>query len=313
MSEQRLAALRSARTSAHTVFAEYLQMRGKAATDWILVFEGKECPMFYVGALARGWSETKYRQCIARGKSNVLVLRSLIEKNKSTNEDSVLFFVDNDFDRQPKPGAFPNLYVTRGYSIENELIAPDIFEKVARANFDFSGHDDEVALTEMVEQYKVLFQKYVDVSHDLHKLVFVCRRASIVCQPGSSLNGLIQLEADESKIATLYFDIEELMDKLSIPNSDRPKVKDLFMKDVEFSSLQPEIDWRGKFHISFFKNIFDRFRTMRESGMYPFKRASKVAFDPKHANAFPVYCSFAPLPACLVSFFSGHLGPPKVL
>ncbi|MFC7207507.1 DUF4435 domain-containing protein [Comamonas endophytica] len=139
--------LRAARSSPHVSFTEYLKLRAKS-TGIFLIFEGKQCPTVYVG-----WLRQLLKKCtelgaqiIARGKKNVLSLRELILKNPETAKDNNLYFVDRDYDVEPKSGSLPDVYVTRGYAIENELIDWNIIENFIRAYFDIADYYDNEAL-----------------------------------------------------------------------------------------------------------------------------------------------------------------------
>lgn len=292
--------MRAAREVVQVTFSEYLKIRTRDIPT--LVFEGKQCPSFYVGKIAAIVGGLEVRQLIARGKRNVLELRDLIRRNVTTVNDLVLFFVDRDFDEHPAPGELEDVYVTRGYSIENELLAWSVLESFVRANFDVADADDERALREIQRDYLAAWDAYCDASRDLHKLVFVCRRGSVRCLPGDELNRFFDIDWTVPLVQARFNSIGELAELLKVDTAARAHVEGEIAGSIDFDQLEPQMRWRGKYHFDLAKGFLARAASARLRGMPPFSRAAGIVVDPGHPSLLGALAAHAAPPECLVGF-----------
>lgn len=299
----RIDQLRNARNSPHVSFMEYIKMRSKSANVF-LIFEGRQCPSLYVKWITQQLQGVQIGgQIIARGKKNVLLLRELIHRNATTCLNQDMYFVDRDYDVEPKLGTFKDVYVTRGYSIENEVSNWVVLEPYIRAYFDIADNDDQEALVNAKDRFHQLFTAYLAQSHECQRAIFICRTKSIHCIPGESVFDYLSVDWNNTTVRQTYTSIEKLLSALKIGEADQNEVlRDLTTSDIDFDSLDPVLDWRGKFHFSFIKKFLTFLRDARTTGAQPFCRASKVDSDPAHPGVIGALGGFSPAPECLVSF-----------
>lgn len=301
----RVEVLRAARGSAHVAFAEYLKIRSTGIP--VLVFEGKQCPAFYINKIILLLGTQELRQVIARGKSNVLELRDLIRRNIATTKDIVLFFVDKDYDSEPASGEFEDIYVTPGYSIENECVRWPVIEAYIRANFDVADADDEAAVAEVKTMYESGWNRYLQVSKELHKAVFVCRHSSTRCLPGDDLGTYLRVDWAARTVSAIFRSQEELLELLKIRAQDRPAVISQLAAVLAFDSLDSLSEWRGKFHLSFVRSLLLDVAGRRIGGRDPFKRATRIGVDPAHPSLLPMMSAYVQVSECLESFIRTKL------
>lgn len=292
--------MRAARGVVQVAFSEYLKIRSNDAS--VLVFEGKQCPVFYFGKFGGILGGKSVRQLIARGKRNVLDLRDLIKRNVSTSGDKVVYFVDKDFDLEPKPGDFSDIYVTRGYSIENEFFCWSAVEGFVRANFDIADASDEAALVEIKDLFHRSVEGYIKAAFDLHKVVYICRRNSVRCMPGEDIGSFFRFDWASIKFDAAYHDMGSLLSLLDVPESDRASVEAAFPLDSSFENLDPFMDWRGKFHFSFLRIWLLSLAGARVKGVAPFARSARIAVDPAHPSLLGVFSGYVGAPPCLDPF-----------
>lgn len=296
----RVEMLRAARAGAHVALAEYLKIRSTGLP--VLVFEGKQCPAFYINKILLLLGTRDLRQVIARGKRNVLELRDLIRRNLATAKDVVLFFVDKDYDSQPASGEFEDVYVTPGYSIENECVRWSVVEAYIRANFDVADADDEAAVAEVKSMYESGWDTYVRESKELHKVVFVCRHASTRCLPGDDLGAYFRVDWAAGTVSTTFGSQDELLELLQIGAQDRPAVIAQLANALAFDSLDARREWRGKFHLGFVRSLLSHIAIRRIRGLAPFKRAARISVDPTHPSLLAMMSAYVQVPECLESF-----------
>lgn len=296
----RVEMLRAARGGAHVAFAEYLKIRSTGVP--VLVFEGKQCPQFYINKIILILGARELRQVIARGKRNVLELRDLIRKNLTTSKDVTLFFVDKDYDTRPAPSEFNDVYVTPGYSVENECVRWPIVEAYIRANFDVATADDEAAVAEVKAMYDSGWEAYVRESEELHKVVFVCRHSSTRCIPGDDLGAYFRIDWAAGIVSAKFASQDELFELLQIGAEDRPTVIARLADASAFDSLDAQRDWRGKFHLSLVRSLLSHVAGRRIGGIAPFKRAARIGVDPTHPSLLAMMSAYVQVPDCLAGF-----------
>lgn len=296
----RVEKLRAARGGAHVAFAQYLKIRSTEVP--VLVFEGKQCPAFYINKIILLLGACDHRQIIARGKRNVLELRDLIRRNLTTAKDLALFFVDKDFDSQPVSGEFDDVYVTPGYSIENECVRWSVIEAYIRANFDVADADDEAAIADVKKMYESSWNTYVKESKELQKTVFICRHTSTRCLPGDDLGAYFSVDWVASTVSAKFKSQKELLKLLQIEEQYHPTVIAQLANALAFDSLDALSEWRGKFHLSFVRSLLSHIAKRRISGLSPFKRAARIGSDPTHPNFLAMMSAYVQVPHCLESF-----------
>lgn len=298
----RIEKLRKARESAQVVFSEYLKIRGKGCP--ILVFEGKTCPSYYINKIQGVIGQRAVSQLIARSKKNVLELREIIKRNATTLHDVVLYFVDKDFDLEPKSGTYDDLYVTRGYSIENELFDCNGLLSFFRANFDIANADDERALDDIAQLFGRFRSEYLRESKALHLAVFVCRRNKVRCTPGDDATNFLTIDFGTGSAILNCESREVMFEKLGIDPSEFQVVSRLMDEPSDFESLDPLLEWRGKYHFSVLRKFAVCLAEQRTKGIHPFNRAARVVVDPVHSGFLPGLAAFVAAPKCLQNFVS---------
>ena len=303
----RIEKLRESRDAPQVVFVDYLKVRERAKSDIVLIFEGKECPVFYLSKINQILSGYTFHQLIARGKKNVLNFRNLVQRNISTRDDKNLYFVDKDYDDIPASGESDDLYVTRGYSIENELINWNIIQSFIKANFDIADYDDMNAVLSIKDSFEKYINLYLSKSKEVHQVVYFCRKSNIECTPGGDIYSLLSFDFKNEIFSTQYLTIDDLLYKLKIDIKDHVKVKASYTSFQGFDELDEKLSWRGKYHYSFLRKFIIHLHFLRTQGESPFIRKSKITIDPNHPSLFGLISIFALPPNCLQLFLNNYI------
>lgn len=309
---ERIDQLRSSRNSPHQIFGEYLKMRAKSA-DIFLIFEGKHCSSLYIKWVTQQLGSRKIGgQVIARGKKNVLALREIIRKNVNTCGNPDIYFVDKDYDDQPRLGTFCDVYVSRGYSIENEVSSWDVLEPYIRAYFDLADSSDQEALLAAKRSFHQIFEAYINQSKECQRVIFICSTRSLYCLPGENIFKYLDIDWHNANVRQTYLSIDALLCALKIESKDRNEIlTQLIEGEASFDTLDPTLDWRGKFHFSFVKKFLMYLRDARNAGTLPFSRPAKVDVDPSHPGVIGILGTFSPTPKCLLEFLNACLTQPN--
>lgn len=298
--------MRQERDSKTVLYSEYLKMKGKK-DGFIVVFEGKECPSVYKNWFRYLNFNRIVGQIISRGKRKLLELRELIKKNFPKDND-VIFFSDKDYDSHPGKSTFPEVYITNGYSIENDIIQWEYIRNYIESYFDIANNDDNISLEEIRNVYEHLFEQYKGASREVHKLVYLCRINVISCFPGESIFDFIEFDKNNLTFNKKYSSITELFETLKIEEDKRAFLSKELENDDSFSKLNPLSDWRGKFHFSFLKKFMSYAKDLRVSGEPPFRRAVKINIDPAQPSLMGNIAAFSNPPMCLSTFINMQTG-----
>jgi hypothetical protein len=232
-----------------------------------------------------------------------MALREILKRNSSTCNDANLYFVDRDFDDSPSPDEFLDVYVTDGYSIENEVVTWGAVEGFIRAFFDLADADDFDAVEVQQAAFEERFAQYLECSELLQRTLYSCRRNSIVCMPEDGIQKYLVVDWAGGRVGPAYSDLQDLLNRLRIPPDMQASVGVLMASpDPVFSSLDRYVRWRGKFHLAFVRSFLIALREARLGGSAPFKRASRVDAEPSHPSLLAHLAAHVPPPASLVAF-----------
>jgi hypothetical protein len=118
--------------SPNVIYHQFLLRFRSGAKSVYGIVEGKEDPMFYRGLIERSLPEGWDVELIRSGsKSNVLSAISAFDWQRHSRKQ-ICFFVDRDLQDfvNGDPVTGDNLYVTDGYSIENDVITFSLFRRL---------------------------------------------------------------------------------------------------------------------------------------------------------------------------------------
>lgn len=303
----RIEQLRASRDAPQVVFVDYLKIREQAKTDIVLIFEGKDCPAFYLGKINQLLAGHTFHQLIPRGKKNVLNFRNLVKKNISTSSDKNIYFVDKDYDDSPASGDAIDLYVTRGYSIENELMDWNVIQSFIKANFDIADYDDMNAILSIKNIYENYLNQYLTKSKVVHQLIYFCRKSNIDCIPGGDIYSILSFDFKNAAISVQYVSIDDLLNKLKIGIENHAVIKASYANFNGFDELDEMLSWRGKYHYSFLRKFLIHLHFLRTQGESPFIRKSKISIDPSHPSLLGLISAFASTPICLQLFVNKYI------
>jgi len=220
--------------------------------------------------------------------------------------------VDKDYDTSPAPEEFEDVYVTPGYSIENECVRWSVVEAYVRAHFDVADAGDESALADIKTMYEGAWNSYVQMSKDLHKFVFVCRRSMTRCLPGDDLGAYFRVDWTSRAVSVVFDSQDHLLELLQVAAADRPTTIARLAGAVEFERLDPLLEWRGKFHLGLVRSLLLYLAGRRTGGVAPFARPARIVVDPGHPSLLGAIGAYVPVPECLGRFIRSALEPKAV-
>ena len=304
MSAELLDSLRHGRSSGSVLKIRVSQVRSKHPSHPIFVFEGDEDIGPYEVWL-RGCFGRAYQPVPGKGKGQLLSCRDSLLSDKTGSFECVYFFVDRDFDglRERPPG--DDIYVTGCYSVENEMLVPEVLHSLLVDEFKlFVGGEEIDRLAAHAE--RVLESICVALTA-ANKRIFVARRLGVPLQIDDSVTKYIALDANGASVRHTEEQLERLV------KYERPVPSELWAAmDAAFENLEPRVDYRGKFLLRGLANWFRLLAELRESGANNFfSDPLSIRFSPEHLS-LRALASRRKAPDSLVRFVS-KIGHPSAI
>lgn len=294
---------REGRSSGATLKAELATARSRFPDHAILVLEGSDDIGPLSVWISRINDKLVVRFLVGRGKSQLLDLRRRLSRDETGIADSVYLFVDRDFDALRGEPEQANTYVTRGYSIENDLISIESVESILRDELKLAEWDSDfdtcVTLFNSVRQ-----QFGASIESPNLRLFFRVRLGIHGGYIERRISRYVSIEVDS---ILPRFDDEAI--ETLIPSIREPTEEERAQLSTEFDSLVPAIHYRGKFWLDWFLQWLDCLaRELREG--------ARSKFRSKHNNHFNAttitlrsLAGRCPIPPCFEAFIQNVILP----
>ena len=137
-------------------YHEFLMKYKKGKSTIYLFFEGQEDITYYSNFIHRLYPEMELVQINSEGKENVLKIHSFFDWERFPKRQ-ILFFVDRDFDYWcgVAQGDDYNIYVTEGYSFENDIVTKENYMRFLEELYGFCGafENEKKSLEEVFDKY----------------------------------------------------------------------------------------------------------------------------------------------------------------
>ena len=290
--------MRSARKGGVVALQRLNSLRSSCPDETVLALEGGDDVVFYQVMIGKVRPDLKWLPLVCRGKDSVLELSDLVERNLESEKSITFFAVDNDYDGMKGRGFRDNVYVTPSYSIENLLFSNSIIESLLLA--EYHCYDSLECKNNVLSLYKKLKIDYISSVTLPNKIIYYCRlnnlnKLSIV----DNLKALVDISL--SGVRAKYDEVS-IYEILSV--SGFVSDEDLVAQEKEFAGLDPDLEWRGKFHLQFLKEFL---RLLKDDRMLEspehFKERRKVSFDP-YQSIIRTLSSICSVPESLKTFVS---------
>lgn len=140
--------------------------------ELIIFCEGDVDLSYYGELLDHRYPQKRVLKCSAECKNNVLKIWKLIDW-KIYDSNRVLFFVDRDFSYWAEEPQFydSNVYITDGYSFENDAVNEHMFVKCLDDLYGFANCT-RAERKRLVELYRNLWKSFIQGSYELMAYAF---------------------------------------------------------------------------------------------------------------------------------------------
>jgi hypothetical protein len=257
--------LRTLKQSNPVTLMSFLQNLRKNKPTVHIFYEGKTDNGFYGSLLRKELKEdARIKTLVCGNKDEVYKVRQKLLIRDYPN-DSLLFMVDKDLDNII-PRAFPphdDIHVTETYSIENYLVSTPIFEQAVSEILKLNIGDKQ--LEHLKNKFAPALSIFCETMIPIMAWIVCSRRLGI--RPNLSnikMNEIFNI--DDNLILTNKLTESELYSYIESVTKVNTTIFNSFINTVknELSGFSYESFIRGKYHLWFFIEFFDRSKKVLE-------------------------------------------------
>jgi hypothetical protein len=286
--------MRASRSNPQVALISYTTVRGKNPEKLICVFEGYEDLPYYETIFNRVGNTTAFSSIIAKGKDQVLSLRTILKSNHY-KDDKVRFFIDHDFDGLKGNAAGEDIYITEGYYIENHLADANILSSLLNSEFKCCAVGDDSAVHTINELFDNFLSAFFEIMRPANQAIYYARTHDVKLKNIEDRIGEYFLLTLEGITATH----SDQFDLIGWPDGIDRNISSV---ETDFSRLDPHMQWRGKFIFELFVKFLHQLKSDRTSDTPKlFEKKAGVKFDP-NGDIIRVLASLSTIPPSLTSF-----------
>ena len=238
--------VREHRSSGAVLKVQVSNIRSRNRTAVISIVEGAADVGPYEVWMGRVHHELTIEFAPASGKSQVLDFRRRLQDDRTGLAIGIYMFVDRDFDGLRGQPEGDDIFCTKRYSIENYLVSESIFRSILTDEFRCTAETDH--RENMLNLFEHILGQYNDCMKEANLRIF---RAGFLGIRGPGIQDRILRYVE---IACL--DVRKIYDERKLRRLiefDRePALDECRAIDAKFESLDPLLDYRGKFLLAFF-------------------------------------------------------------
>lgn len=233
------------------------------------------------------------------GKEAVLDFHKIISRHMEYWQAKILFFIDRDFDPLVKNVL---IYETPCYSIENFYTSNKVLSRILRYEFKlYPFHED----------FKNCLSLFTQRQTEFHNCTLLLN-AWIACQRdlnNSGFSARLDLNSfDMKKLVKIRLDsvsAEYDQEQLEALFSNAPKISPEVLEEKinQFKKENPQIIFRGKFELDFFRTFLEHLISdCRSDKPTYFSSKRPVKLNVSGTNAISALSSYAETPKCFLRY-----------
>lgn len=240
-----LADMRASRERPAVLKTSLTSLRSSLPDALIFVFEGIDDKSIYYSWFSRINPELNYEPFPCNGKSQVLTLVEMLERDVNGLINNVYAFIDRDFDDLRGREHSPIIFMTDRYSVENYLVSEDVLDEILKN--EFHCHARPALRAPILQLFGSLYAEFLAQTRETNRRLFIARRLSEKL--------LAPLPDKLSRIAKIGLDEVAPGDRtpeLIVRMAKEPDGHEVAALILEFNDLEPKSRYRGKFALMFF-------------------------------------------------------------
>ena len=267
-----------------------------------MFFEGNDDYKYYWSRISPFTINKTCEHYICKSKKNVIEVQKMIQEHaKEKSDESLLFFVDHDFDKDKQYNE--NIYVTPVYAIENFYISDTAFSNVIRGEFAFSGEMTDEDMEDYETALKILKKRRDEI---VERILFA--------NAWYSLQQNLSTDTQYPRLSAIkeYCSIQNItrIDELESLVTDYAHVTDDLVKsEMEYLREKPLERLRGKYFekpmATCFNSIFQD--SNKKKNRKFFKKRRKININVSGDNMISILSNYADVPESLINYIKEHV------
>ena len=145
--------MRKAREIPQVVLQQYSNIRSKSEDKLICVFEGNDDLPYYGTVFKLVAGDHAFAPILSKGKEQLLAFRQILSKREQA-DNNIAYFIDKDFDGFKGYPEGDDVYCTDGYSIENQMVGPEVLCELLRSEYKCEASNDGDCVDAIVQHYE---------------------------------------------------------------------------------------------------------------------------------------------------------------
>lgn len=237
--------MKAARKGTAVLKSRLVTLRSAIPRCPIFAFEGNEDKIVYHHWINRIRPGLKYEPFPCGGKTYVLQLKEIAERDLSNLSDGLYFFVDRDFDDLRGKASSSVIFMTDAYSVENYLVSEHVLEELLKN--EFHCHALPEKRNEVIQLFKRVYKQFLQVTRETNYRLFLARRLQIELNAHltDKISHLASLTVDSVAAGT-----RPATDLIRVAREASHDERSTL--EPEFNDLDPNKRYRGKFALLFF-------------------------------------------------------------
>lgn len=250
--------LKASRGSSAELKLKLITLRNELPDDYILVFEGDDDRAIYFSWMRYLDANFQYEPFTCDGKKSVLKLKGAVDRDAGGLGRKVLFFVDRDFDDLSSIEVDDSIYVTDGYSVENDLVNADVLDEVLK--IEFHCHQAPASRRLVLAAFEDAYAAFIEASSAVNFELFVARRYRIELEDDLPKSVHRFVDVGLHAVTALPIHPSEIVRPIRpIEDSEREASR------AQFEGFDRRMRFRGKFALSFFMKWLEKLAEERRA------------------------------------------------
>lgn len=281
------------------IFQSYISLR--STHKIFLFFEGKDDFKYYWCRLSPFIGTQNYEKYVCNNKSNVLRIHDMIyTKTKRKKEEKLCYFVDRDFEKEMP--AYPDIYVTPTYSIENLYVSDNAIKNMLKGEWGLSGEMAEEDKRDFDIAFNYLIDKRTEI---IESIIYANAWYSLQYNKSKDKPPFPKLTAIKE-----VHTIKDIRNKEELQNlvTNSVVVSDgEIEEEIQYLMEHPEVRIRGKYFEQtmphYIRKVFEDSNKRKNRVMFSKRRY--VNINVGEDNMISVLSQYADVPEDLMSYIIG--------
>ncbi|MCT8124838.1 DUF4435 domain-containing protein [Alishewanella sp. BS5-314] len=294
--------------SSHSVkFLEFTRIHSKKEIKLICIFEGQD-EKYFSSRISLKIGQDKWSGINSGGKNVVLNLHEIISKHEIYKKSNYRCFIDRDFHYSFSNPEKDKIYITNGYSIENNYVSESVFKRILACEFNITEfNENSEDFDKCIKTFNDRLNEHNKAVHKFNCWVKAHRLMENRNEAPRSLNvqsikisALIDVSLD--RVRRVYSDNPEELFK----DYDNLILNQRFVEEADniLNNLDVTLAYRGKQQLEFFRLFLTKLKEDRVAKTQRFfSKKGKVNLSLSKDNCISELSQYADVPDCLNSFF----------